>query len=353
MAPDDIAGSPADAADAGSASPPAETSSGAPSPSESADHSAADTGQSKETLLDAVLKVVPATTETDVLAATKDKAPPEATQPDSEDQAETETDDTSSEEDEQAPQEATPAIRKKINKLLKQRRELRDEVSHLRKPAEIGSELETFAKTNDLSGDDVANTLRMAAMLRAGDYQSFYQAVAPFVRTAQEYLGIVLPRDLQDEVRKGQMTEAAAKAFARQRFDGQRAQFERQAVEEAHGRQQVQYVQNDVQRAVSNFELRLSASDPDYRAKQPAVRRVAQALLFERGGTISSVEEALALTQEAYNEVNKQVRSYQPRPTATALNPNGATQSPSARAAPKTLMEAAIQGLENARRAGG
>lgn len=347
MAPDDLPGTPADGAD--TAAPAPEPASPPPSPPETADHSAADTGQSKETLLDAVLKAVPAATETDVLKDSKEPAPPEAT-PETGDQAETETDDS---DDDEPSQEATPAIRKKINKLLKQRRELRDELSRVRPAAEIGSELETFAKQNDLAGDDIANTLRIAAMLRHGDYASFYQAIAPFVRTAQEYLGVVLPRDLQDRVRQGHMTETAAREFARQRFDGQRAEFERQAVETASSRQAVQHVQTDVQRAVSNFELRLSASDPDYRAKQPAVRRVAQALLYERGGTISSVEEALALTQDAYNEVNRQVRSYQPKPMATTPKPNGASQSPSARPAPKTLMEAALQGLQEARRTGG
>src|SRR4051812_4459368 len=187
------------------ASAPAQSdtpSSPSPTPSTPSTETSTDARQSKESLLDAVLKVVPATTERDVLtdkpmdtaadpeAATKD-------QPDSEDQAE--TDDGA--DDEEPPAEAAPAVRKKINKLLKQRRELRAELSQLQGPAQIGSELDTYAKKNDLSGEDIANTLQMAAMLRAGDYKAFYQAVAPFVRTAQEYLGIVLPKDLGERVK--------------------------------------------------------------------------------------------------------------------------------------------------------
>jgi hypothetical protein len=326
----------------------------APSPSpESAAPSAEDTGKSsKETLLDAVLKVVPATTETDVLKETEDKAAPEAdTKPQTEDQAETETDEP--DDDEPPPPETSPAIRKKINKLLKQRREMRDELSAIRPAAEIGTELQNFATQNDLSGDDVTNTLHIAAMLRAGDYKAFYEAISPFVRTAQEYLGIVLPRSLQEQVSKGQITEAAAKTFARQHYEAERAKFERDTARQVIDRQAVQSVQTDVQRAVSNFELRLSASDPDYKAKAPAVRRVAQAMLFERGGTIDTLQDAIDITKAAYDEVNKQVRSYQPRPIATAQKPNGASQTPSARPAPKTLMEAALQGLETARRTGG
>jgi rRNA maturation endonuclease Nob1 len=297
-----------------------------------------------------VLKVVPATNETDVLAAPKDTPAPQGDESPDTDQADTEA---KTDDDEQAPADAAPLIRKKINKLLADRRELRKEVAELRPNAQIGSELTQFATVNDLSGDDVTNVLRMAAMLRVGDYASFYKAVAPFVRTAQEYLGVVLPRDLADRVRAGHMTEVAAKEFARQRYDHQRSQVELESTQVAASRQRVQSTQNEVQRAVLSYEQRLSANDPDYKAKAPSVRRAVQAILFERGGTIQNANEALEITKAAYDEVNKQMRSYQPRPTATRPQPNGATQTTSARAAPKTLMEAALQGLDNARRAGG
>ncbi len=356
---------PTASADSASPSPSQETAAPSASPSPAPSTPATEASpvpsgdQSKSSLLDAVLKVVPATNERDVLAKDDDtSAPPDGTQPEKPDQAEKEgqeTDDGSSEDDddEQAPQEAAPVVRKKINKLLKQRRELRNEVAALRPAAEIGSELEQFAITNKLSGEDITGTLRIAAMLRAGDYASFYKTIAPFVRQAQEYLGVVLPKDLSERVRAGHMTETAAKEFARQRFDNQRTQFELKETTQETQVSQVRAVQADVQRAVSNFELRLSASDPDYKAKAPSVRRAAQAMLFERGGTIATVEDALAITKAAYDEVNRQMRSFTPRPNSTPRLPNGGTPPSSARAAPKSLMEAALQGLENARRAGG
>ena len=267
--------------------------------------------------------------------------------PQAEDDSESRADD-----DEPASPDLPAATRKKVNKLLKERRELRAELSQLKPTAEIGSELETFAKTNDLSGDDVAHGLQIMAMLRRGDHQAFYQAVAPYVRTAQEVLGVVLPKDLQTQVQQGQMSEAVARDYARQRIQGQRAEIELQNQAVATQRLQRQAVQGDVQRAVSNFETRLSASDPDYRAKAPVVRRVAQGMLLERGNSISSVQEALEISRAAYDEVNKQLRTFQPTPRATHPSPNGASQTPSARATPKTLMEAALQGLDNARRGG-
>jgi len=330
-------------------------------PSDASPKLDADTGrEAKSSLLDAVLKVVPATNEKDVLAEGEEadgEAAPEPHTPDDPDQAEAPEADGEDVPDAEE-HEAPPAIRKKINKLLKQRRELRGEVEGLRGEvqrlhgaAQVGGELEQFARTAQLSGDDVANGLKTMAALRSGDYATFYQMVAPFVRTAQEYLGIVLPRDLGERVRQGHLTEAAAKEFARQRFDHQRAQITVQEHEAANQQLALQNVQGNVQRAVTSFEQRLAASDPDYKAKAPSVRRVAQALLLERGGRIGTVEEALDITKAAYDEVNRHTRSILPRPRATGSLPNGSTQTPSARSAPKSLMEAALQGLENSRRA--
>jgi hypothetical protein len=345
------------------ASPPTAPSTTPSAPSDASPSHDADTGrEAKSELLDAVLKVVPATTEKDVLAETQADAEdaPDPQAPEGQDQAEAPDPDGEDVPDDEQAQEASPLIRKKINKLLKQRRELRGEVEglrgeveSLRGSAQTGAELEQFARTAQLSGDDVANTLKIAAALRQGDYATFYKMVAPFVRTAQEYLGIVLPNDLSQRVRAGHMTEQAAREFARQRYDQQRAEIRRDEAEVVSRQQHVEHVQSDVQRAVTSLENRLAASDPDYKAKATSVRRVAQAMLHERGGQITSVQEALEITKAAYDEVNAQMRSIVPRPRATNKLPNGSTQTPSARPAPKTLMEAALQGLETARRAGG
>src|SRR5262245_48583360 len=229
VAPDDVVqpgGETQSAPDTAASSPPAASPSTPSAPSEASPKLDADTGrEAKSELLDAVLKVVPATTEKDVLAETQADAEPapEPQAPDGQDQAEASEPDGEDVPDDEPAAEATPAIRKKINKLLKQRRELRHdverltgEVESLRGHAQTGAELEQFARTAQLTGDDVANTLKIAAALRSGDYATFYKMVAPFVRTAQEYLGIVLPNDLAQRVRAGHMTDAAAKDFARQ-----------------------------------------------------------------------------------------------------------------------------------------
>jgi hypothetical protein len=335
-------------------SPAVETTPSAPSPEPSSTPSTeVKPGEAKETLLDAVLKVVPTTPEEDVLGRSKD-ADPDA-KPETEDQAgkkPDEPEDTTTDEDDEkaAAEAANPATRKKINKLLKQRHELRNEVASLRPTAQIGGELQTFATTNDLSGDDIIMTLNMAAALRRGDYHSFYQAVAPFVRKAQEYLGVVLPEDLNQRVQQGHMTSQAAAEFARTRFDKELADARVQDSQIAQSNSGLQALQADIQRGVTALEGRFAASDPDYKAKAGQVRRMAQALLFEHGGKISSLQEAMDITRAAYAEVNKTFRQLQPAPRATNPVPNGYGTSPAVRREPTTLMEAALQGLAASRR---
>jgi hypothetical protein len=236
--------------------------------------------------------------------------------------------------------------RKKINKLLRERRQLRDEVAAMRPAAEIGQQLHNFQQSNQLSTDGIIDALDLLVMVNKGDYAGFYERIAPIIRHTQEVLGIVLPPDLDQMVANQQMTPEAAHKFATTRFE--RSNYEVRARQMQA--QQEHFVsaqaKDNVQRSVTAFEQRLAASDPDYKAKQESVRRAAQAILFERGGRINSVDEAIAITQQAYNEVTAQYRRIQQPVRATAPQPGRSNpQTPSSRPQPKTLMDAVKNAL--------
>ena len=331
----------------------------APSVSESSSNSTAAPAaeskgeQSKETLLDAVLKVHPATPEDDVLESQKtEEAPSSEEKPEgevkAEDEASEEADDVS--DDEQVPETVPAQTRKKINKLLRERRSLRDEVAQLKPTAEIGAQLQNYAEANNLSSEDVVFSLDLAAMVARGDYEGFYKVISPLIRHAQEVTGVVLPPDVQQMVEQQQMTPQAAREYAKARLDNQRHQAESQRMAHQYQTRQTQQIAGDVQKSVAALEQRLQANDPDYKAKAEMVRRTAQAMLAEYGGQISSAREAVAITQRAYDEVNKQFRRFQPTARATAPTPGFSNpQTPTARAAPKNMMEAALQGLAKSR----
>ncbi len=309
---------------------------------------------SKESLLDAVQKVVATTEEPTVEGErAKEEAPKEVKPEEGEkedDESNTETESSASEE---VPESVPAPVKKKIRKLQKEALKYKHEIENLKPSAEIGQQLQNYASSNNLSSEDVVFALDLAAMVARNDYEGFYKVISPLIRHAQEVTGVVLPQDLEQMVEQQQMTPQAAQEFARTRFE--RAQYENQTrqLQQVQQTQQVSRVKDDVQRSVSAFEQRLAAQDPDYKAKADAVRRAAQAMLFERGGRINNQQEALQIVQAAYNEVNAKFRRIQQPVRATAPTPGSSNpQTPPARSAPKNLMEAVLSGLEKSKRAG-
>jgi hypothetical protein len=311
----------------------------------------------KETLLDVVQSVVKPTEEPKVETEKASVPEPTETPPEDEENAEDEESSTEPETaaaEEEVVQESLPTpVKRKLRKLQKESLKLRNEIENLRTPAEIGQQLVNFQQANDLATDDIMMALNLATMVRQGDYQQFYKVIAPLVRHAQEVTGVVLPPDLQAMVDQQQITPQAAREFANTRFEKTNYEARHRAMEMRQAENQLYQVQGDVQKSVAALEQRIAAQDPDYKAKADAVRRTAQAMLFERGGKINSVDEALQITQTAYNEVNNHYRRLQQPVRATTPTPNSSNaQTPSVRTAPKSIMEAALMGLEKSRRMG-
>lgn len=318
--------------------------------SSSSEATASEKSESKESLLDAVLKTVNVADEQSVEGESKDptQLKPEEGDRAEDDESESETQPSDLEAE---VQETAPApLKKKIRKLQKEALRYKREVEHLKPSAEIGQQLQNYAASNNLSSEDVVFSLDLASMVARGDYEGFYKVISPLIRHAQEVSGVVLPPDVQQLVEQQQMTPQAAAEYAKARFE--RANYEQRARQMETQQQQFQVTQarEDVQRSVSAFEQRLAAQDPDYKAKAPAVRRAVQAMLLERGGRVNNSQEAVQITQAAYNEVNSMFRRSQQPVRATAPTPGSANpQTPTARPAPKNLMEAALQGLAKTR----
>jgi hypothetical protein len=299
--------------------------------------------------MDAVLQVVKTTPEPDVLGRKDPKdGTPEPSAPVAEEQADKPTEEGKDGEsdDDSVPIDAA-ATRNKINKLLRRRRELQREVEQLRPDANVGFRLRfrsgTISPRGHRSGDE------RDGEIRRGDYASFYRSVRPTCEEPRSS-GLVFARIWVVASSKASVQREAARELAVHRFNQQRAQEEARMNALRLSAQETQFIQTDVQRAVSNFEDRIAANDPDYPAKADAIRRTAQALLHERGGKIGSVQEALEIVQAAHREVSHQYRRFAPQLRATSPLPNGHSQQPNARPAPKNMMEAALAGLENARR---
>ena len=114
--------------------------------------------------------------------------------------------------------------------------------------------------------------------------------------------------------------------------------------------QQLQQIGN-IRSAVDTWEAGIQQRDPDYAQMSGAVRRYAQGLIQERG-TPRNPQEAVALTQAAYDEVRATFGRAQPAPRPTRPSPSSihvATGTPNAD--PRNLKEAVVMALANMRRA--
>jgi len=195
-------------------------------------------------------------------------------------------------------------------------------------------------------------TLELAAAMRRGDFKAFYEGVQPYMRLAEEYLGIQLPQDLQQRVREGQMTTQAAAMYARERMD--RALSESQRVRQA---QQFdtqtqtaaqQQLQTAVRERVNAWEQATAQLDPDYATKKPLLQEVMWSVVRERGAP-NSPEAAEEIAKEAYRRVNEHSARWTPPKRPTSRQPSSTGRTNGATPTPNSLTEAVKQAMERAR----
>lgn len=344
-----------------------------PSPSPSASEtpdskspSSSDSRQSdREGLLAAVRAVVPPST--DPPAIPSDQDPDQAG-----DQAEAQAPDQAAASGDQTPpapddpldlnapdpteaelKKLRPETRRRFERLLAQRNQARTQYEQAQPELAQHRQLQGYLDQHQLVPDDVNALLVVGASLRAGNYQEFLNGVAPYVIAAQEALGLRIAQDLQTQVDDGTISEEAAREMTRTRHRAAQAEGR---LKEQNTQHQVETNQRSVaviRQAVEQWETNIRRRDPDYALKANAVRRYSQALLQERGIPQTS-EQAVALTQAAYDEATQELLRLRPRPQATRNAPsgvhvatNGATPPPE----PRTMKDAALAALAAMRRA--
>ena len=246
-----------------------------------------------------------------------------------------------------------PKTARRIAKLLEERHELRKQIPQLESQAQAANELRTFLKQAQVEKEEFGLVLDLTAAMKRGDFKSFLEGITPYVKLAQESLGIQLPQDLQQAVQGGHMTEAAARYVAQVRSQQQVAatQLNRVATEN-HQRQQAQQIeafQATVASAVTEWEKGVQKSDPDYARKQPLIQSLLHAVVNERGPP-QSPQDAVEIARQAYERATQMTGSFAQRPQATRQVPSSiANRLNGARPEPKTLHEAVRMSLERGR----
>lgn len=302
-------------------------------------------GESKETLLEAVLRAVDEPSEAEgepTASPTGDSAQSEPGEP-----GEKQGPDLSQDPSQEELAGYKRDTRARIEQLLAERNSFRDE-------AAVTKTLREFLVANDIAKEDFQLTLDLAAAMRRGDFKGFLEGVAPYVNLATQALGITLPPDLDQAVRSQQMTFDVAAHISRERYG--RALAEQQATRmsqistQQNQTQQRQALSQSIEHTVNTWEASVRQSDPDYARKEATVKNLLWSVVQERGAP-QSPEQAVEIAKEAYKRANDTIRQFAPPPKPTRAVPNSSNSraASGARSEPKSLMEAAMLGLERAR----
>ena len=263
------------------------------------------------------------------------------------------------------PEEATPeeiaklskTAQRRIKKLNSQRTKLAGELQRLKRlepDAIMAAKVTGYMREHDIGQDDFVFGMDMMAAMRRGDFARFHAGVSPYMKLCEEYLGISLPPDLQQQVNQGHMTTQAAAMYSRERMD--KAMAQTNAVRSQATLQQQQQASakevlaNKVANAVNNWEAHKEISDPRYADKKAAVQNTMWAVVREQGSP-QSPEHGIQIAEEAYRRVNEQYRGWvapQRRPTSRVPSSTGRTAGVAPEA--KTLLEAVRFAREGAPR---
>lgn len=197
-------------------------------------------------------------------------------------------------------------------------------------------QITSYMSQNQLSTEEVAKGFEIMALMK-NDPLRAREMLSQYTRALDEYAGVILPQDLSKKVEEGVIDESAAQELARTRNEAlaNRARYEQLAQA-----QQVQYQQASQQAihgAVSGWEETIKQRDVDYAAKQNLVLDRARAYLAQ--GQPRTPQEAVAIVERAYADVNDTLKGFAPRrqPVRTVTSNSSTTNSqPVAR----TLQEA-------------
>jgi hypothetical protein len=246
----------------------------------------------------------------------------------------------------------SPRTRKRIDEFRAEIKGLRSQIAPLEAQAQTTQALQNFLKQADIAKEDFGLVLDLAAAMRRGDFRTFLEGVAPYVKLAQESLGIQLPADLQAAVQSGHMTADAARYTAQVRAQqqlaqGQLARVTQETSQRDHA-EAVQQFQASVAGAVADWEKGVRRSDPDYARTEPVVRELLHAVVHERGPPRSPAE-AVEIAKQAYERAKAMSSRFMPSPRGTHQVPSSINRVNGARTEPKSLKEAIHFAIERSR----
>ena len=225
----------------------------------------------------------------------------------------------------------------RFQKLIAQRNELRGEAEQFRK-------VQSFLDQNDLNAEEAAEGLTLMALMKHSPAEAWTR-LKPHVQKLLAESGELLPQDLTERVRKGEITREAALEMSRLRAK----ESSRESFQQHQARVAKQQQQRDAQMALRNeaasWETQMRGRDPDFDAKAEALQKEV-IWLQRRDGVPTDPAGVRKQLKTAYDAVNKTVKpKREPKP---AINPvTGGKVAGTPKAEPKSMLDV-VRGARSA-----
>jgi hypothetical protein len=228
----------------------------------------------------------------------------------------------------------------RFQQVIKERSAYKQELDTVKPDAEEWRAVRTFMDTNALSPQEVAEGFQIMAAMKSDPIRA-REMLSAYWNQLETFAGNVLPNDLKQKVDEGEVDEAVAAELARKRNE---ADFLRRQ-QDAYAQHQAQQVmaqqqattQSVLRNVVTDWENGIKTRDADYSVKAPFLMDKVKAAMAIRPP--QTPDEAVALVENAYREVNETLRRFVPqRGQATTLKSeiSSATVKPE----PKSLRDA-------------
>ena len=231
-----------------------------------------------------------------------------------------------------------PKTRQRIRKFLDNEKKLKDQVAELQPDAENFRRVQSFVHDAGLARDEVNELLAVGAALKADPFKAL-EMIEPHYKRLLQLTGRVLPDDLRQQVEQGYMPETAARETAQLRAKERilTATNDERTRRADQQRQQMQASADAAATAVSEWDNKWRASDPDYQTKQPLVQdeiELAMSRAQREGKLPKTPAEAVAMVEQARARVEEKLKRLRPS-TRTEIRP-----TPAGGSAPATAPKA-------------
>jgi hypothetical protein len=238
-----------------------------------------------------------------------------------------------------------PKTQKRIRQLLGHRDELNRTLEEIKPRADKFEAIERYAGANRLSMEDVASTMSLAALVRT-DPEAAFDPLMKLVHQIAEATGRILPKEVQEAVNLGRLSEDEAKrlvrAESRAALVDQRARAQTEEVQSERENARLQALGEQARTTVTQWENDQKRSDPDWQLKQGRIAELAELAVLKNG--FPQTKQALIQTMDGIlTKVNGEMARFAPRPREVrAVTGNAST---TATREPKSSQEAAFMAL--------